>query len=217
LIVYHFFGYDMIWYQKKNDIADLCSENAFSPLSARTKASNADMTVCLPLQDCIVQTTRLPAYGRKFLTPRCSPANKATGLRPDNFAPLHGSCPAALAGSQTACMRTLLPCCSGSFSNCIQALCSHLQWQVECPFIEKFIEFIEKYFYRIFRKKGLWFYDKFDKNNIFIRVTFSKHLRYRFCSQFLRQHSALSWSWNCRQNWSNKTKNPSSPYPRALY
>jgi hypothetical protein len=26
-------------------------------------------------------------------------------------------------------MRTLLPCCSGSFSNCIQALCSHLQWQ----------------------------------------------------------------------------------------
>jgi hypothetical protein len=26
---------------------------------------------------------------------------------------------------------------------------------LECPFIEKFIEFIEKYFYRIFRKKGL--------------------------------------------------------------
>jgi hypothetical protein len=69
------------------------------------------------------------AYGRKFLTPRCSPANKATGLRPDNFAPLHGSCPAALAGSQTACMRTLLHCCSGRFSNCIQVLCSHLQWQ----------------------------------------------------------------------------------------
>jgi hypothetical protein len=53
------------------------TENAFSPLPARTK-------------------------------PRCSPANKATGLRPDNFAP---------------------PRCSGSFSNCIQALCSHLQWQ----------------------------------------------------------------------------------------
>jgi hypothetical protein len=105
------------------------TENAFSPLPARTKASNADMTACLPLQDCIVQTTRPPAYGQKFLPPRCSPANKATGLRPDNFAPLHGSCPAALAGSQTACMRTLLPCCSGSFSNCIQALCSHLQWQ----------------------------------------------------------------------------------------
>jgi hypothetical protein len=56
-------------------------------------------------------TTRLPAYGRKFLPPPCSPANKATGLRPDNFAPLLGSCPASLAGSQTACMRTLLPCC----------------------------------------------------------------------------------------------------------
>jgi hypothetical protein len=35
------------------------TENAFSP--ARTNASNADMSACLPLQDCIVQTTRLPA------------------------------------------------------------------------------------------------------------------------------------------------------------
>jgi hypothetical protein len=65
------------------------TENAFSPLPASSKASNADMTACLPLQDCIVQTTRLPAYGRKFLPPRGSPANKATRLRPDNFAPLH--------------------------------------------------------------------------------------------------------------------------------
>jgi hypothetical protein len=46
------------------------------------------LQACLPLQDCIVQTTRLPAYGRKFLPPCCSPADKATGLRPDNFAPL---------------------------------------------------------------------------------------------------------------------------------
>jgi hypothetical protein len=36
------------------------TENAFSPLPARTKGSNADMTAFLPLQDCIVQTTRLP-------------------------------------------------------------------------------------------------------------------------------------------------------------
>jgi hypothetical protein len=35
------------------------TENAFSPLPARTKASHADMTARLPLQDCIVQTTRL--------------------------------------------------------------------------------------------------------------------------------------------------------------
>jgi hypothetical protein len=56
------------------------TENAFSPLPART--------ACLPLQDCIVQTTSLPAYGRKFLPPRWSPDNKATGrgLRPDNSA-----------------------------------------------------------------------------------------------------------------------------------
>jgi hypothetical protein len=56
------------------------TENAFSPLPARSKASNADMTACLPLQDCIVQTTRLAAYGRKFLPPRWSPDIKATGL-----------------------------------------------------------------------------------------------------------------------------------------
>jgi hypothetical protein len=70
------------------------------------KASNADMTACLPLQDCIVQTTRLPAYGRKFLPPRCSPATRL---------PAYG--------------RIISRRCSGSFSNCIQALCSHLQWQ----------------------------------------------------------------------------------------
>jgi hypothetical protein len=108
------------------------TENAFSPLPARTKASNADMTACLPLQDCIVQTTRLPAYGRKFLPPRCSPANKATGLGPDNFASLqwqfiklHTSAlkSLAVAGYQTACTRRLLSCCSGRLPNC------HLQWQ----------------------------------------------------------------------------------------
>jgi hypothetical protein len=69
------------------------TENALSPLPAKTKASNADMTACLPLQDCIVQTTSLPAgptavnfcrragvqitrlpalaYGRIILMPRC--------------------------------------------------------------------------------------------------------------------------------------------------
>jgi hypothetical protein len=97
-----------------------------------TKTSNADMTACLPLQDCIVQTTRPPAYGRKFLPPRCSPANKATGLRPDNFAPLqwqflklHTSAlkSLAVAGYLGACTRRLLPCCSGRLPNC------HLQWQ----------------------------------------------------------------------------------------
>jgi hypothetical protein len=105
------------------------TENAFSPLPARTKASNADMTACLPLQDCIVQTTRLPAYGRKFMTPRCSPANKATGLRLDNFAPLHGSCPAALAGSQTAYKCSAVTC-SGRIPNCMHtAAVDLLQWQ----------------------------------------------------------------------------------------
>jgi hypothetical protein len=37
----------------------LKNENAFSPLPARTKACNADMTACLPLQECIVQTQTL--------------------------------------------------------------------------------------------------------------------------------------------------------------
>jgi hypothetical protein len=55
----------------------------------------------MPLQDCIAQR-------RKFLPPCCSPANKATGLS-------YG--------------RIISRRCSGSFSNCIQALCSHLQWQ----------------------------------------------------------------------------------------
>jgi hypothetical protein len=35
------------------------TENAFSPLPARTKASNADMTACLPLQACM---SRLQVY-----------------------------------------------------------------------------------------------------------------------------------------------------------
>jgi hypothetical protein len=47
-----------------------------------------------------VQLTRLPTYGRIFL-------------------PSRGYMGAAL----------LQRCCSGSFSNCIQVLCSHLQWQ----------------------------------------------------------------------------------------
>jgi hypothetical protein len=90
------------------------------------------MTACLPLQDCIVQTTRLPAYGRKFLQLRCSPANKANGLRPDNFTPLqwqflklHTSALQSLAVAryQNACTRPLLPCCSGKIPNC------YLQWQ----------------------------------------------------------------------------------------
>jgi hypothetical protein len=42
------------------------------------------MKACLPLQDCIVQTKSLPAYGWKFLPPRLSPDNKAIDLRPDN-------------------------------------------------------------------------------------------------------------------------------------
>jgi hypothetical protein len=99
------------------------TENAFSPLPARTKAAWP------PLQDCIVQTTRLPAYGRKCLLPRCSPANKATGLWPDNFAPLHGSCPAAVAVSQTAYKRSAVTC-SGRIPNCIHAVAvALLQWQ----------------------------------------------------------------------------------------
>jgi hypothetical protein len=87
------------------------------------------MTACLPLQDCIVQTTRLPAYGRKILLLRCSPANKATGLRPYNFAPQHGSCPAAVAVSQTAYKRSAVTC-SGRIPNCMHtAAVALLQWQ----------------------------------------------------------------------------------------
>jgi hypothetical protein len=87
------------------------------------------MTACLPLQDCIVQTTRLPAYGRKFLPPRCSPANKVTGLRPDNFAPLHGSSLVAVAVSQTAYKRSVVTC-SGRIPNCMHAAAvALLQWQ----------------------------------------------------------------------------------------
>jgi hypothetical protein len=60
-----------------------------------------------------VQLTRLPAYGR-INSRRYMGAARLhwQGLK------LH-----------VHCMRTLLPCCSGSFSNCIQALCSNLQWQ----------------------------------------------------------------------------------------
>jgi hypothetical protein len=79
-------------------------------LSSKNQFSGRDITACLPLQDCIVQTTSLLAYGRKFLrrAPRWRLDNKATGLRPDNsavgraaciLAPLHASCPADVAGS----------------------------------------------------------------------------------------------------------------------
>jgi hypothetical protein len=91
------------------------------------------LTACLLLKDCIVQTTSLPAYGRKFLPPRWSPDNKATGLRPDNSAAVlhaysrrymgaarlqwHWVCAQvtallqslAVAGYQTACMKA--HCC----------------------------------------------------------------------------------------------------------
>jgi hypothetical protein len=35
----------------------------------------------------------------------------------------------AVAGSQTAWVRTSLRCCSCSFSNCIQVLCIHFLWR----------------------------------------------------------------------------------------
>jgi hypothetical protein len=55
--------------------------------------------------------------------------------------------------------------------NCIVAnLLTALTSSLECPFFEKFIEFIKKYFYQIFRKKGLQFFDKFDKKIIFIKT-----------------------------------------------
>jgi hypothetical protein len=74
------------------------TENAFSP--ARTKASNADMTACLPLQDCIVQTTSIPAYGR-IISRRYMGAARLQW----QVLKLHVCacrCPAAAAGSQTA-------------------------------------------------------------------------------------------------------------------
>jgi hypothetical protein len=46
------------------------TENAFSPLPESTKASNADLTICLALQDCIALFI-LQDY-RKFLPPRYS-------------------------------------------------------------------------------------------------------------------------------------------------
>jgi hypothetical protein len=76
---------------------------AFSSLPVRTKASNADWTACLQLQECIPQTA-----SRKFLKLRWSPNNKATDLRSDNSA-------AAL--RRTACILALL-------------LAAWLQWQV---------------------------------------------------------------------------------------
>jgi hypothetical protein len=101
------------------------TENAFSPLPARTKAYNADMTAGLPLL-YMTASSRLQVY-RKFLPPCWSPDNKHYWARlwPDNSAvalhaysrhymraawkhwqvlKLHGCahrCPAAAAVSQT--------------------------------------------------------------------------------------------------------------------
>jgi hypothetical protein len=87
--------------------------------------------------------------GRKFLPPRCSPANKATGgriisCRYMGATWLHWQvlklhvcarcCPAAVtcSGRIPNCMRTrrLLTCCSGRISNCTHAAAVDLlQWQ----------------------------------------------------------------------------------------
>jgi hypothetical protein len=83
-------------------------------------------TACLPLKDCIVQTTnfcrragvqitRLPAYGRIIL--RCM-HTRATIWE------LLGC-----SGRFSNCMgEHVAACCSGNFSNCIQVLGKHLQW-----------------------------------------------------------------------------------------
>jgi hypothetical protein len=106
------------------------TENAFSPLPARSKASNADMTACLPLQYCIVQTTRLPAYGR-IISHRYIGAARLQW----QVLKLHACvrcCPAAAAGSQTAYKRSAVTC-SGRIPNCMHAAVFdllQLQWQV---------------------------------------------------------------------------------------
>jgi hypothetical protein len=68
------------------------------------------MTDCLPLQ----------VYGRKFLPSRCMHTRATTWELP--------SCRGRLSNCMGAHVTALLQR-SGSFSNCIQALCSHLQWQ----------------------------------------------------------------------------------------
>jgi hypothetical protein len=100
------------------------------PREPRLLSSNADMTACLPLQDCIVQTTRQPAvttglrYGRKFLPPRCGRIPYCHLQWQDTK--LHargGCCPAAVAGYQTATCRDRIP-------NCMHAAAvALLQWQ----------------------------------------------------------------------------------------
>jgi hypothetical protein len=103
------------------------TENAFSPLPARTKASNADMTACLPLQDCIVQTTRPPAYGRIILRRYMGAARLHWQVLK-----LHvcaRCCPAAAAVSQTAYKHSAVTC-SGRIPNCmLAAAVDLLQWQ----------------------------------------------------------------------------------------
>jgi hypothetical protein len=98
-------------------------------------ASNADMTACLPLQDCIVQTTRLPAYATAGNF--CRAAVQLTRLpaygriisrRYMRAAQLQWQvlklhvcarcCPAALAVSQTAYKRSAVTC-SGRIPNCM--------------------------------------------------------------------------------------------------
>jgi hypothetical protein len=108
---------------------DTSAENAFSPLPARTKASNADMTACLPLQDCIVhstrlagnfcrraavQLTRLPAYGR-IISRRYMVAARLQW----QVLKLHvcSHC-AAAAVSQTAYKRSAVTC-RGRIPNCM--------------------------------------------------------------------------------------------------
>jgi hypothetical protein len=109
------------------------TENAFSPLPARSKACNADMTAIT-----ILHCSDYKTIGRKFLPPRCSPKTRLPGYAYGRII-LPPRCMHTRAatwelpgciGKFSNCMCALadaMPCCSGSFSNCIQALCSHLQ------------------------------------------------------------------------------------------
>jgi hypothetical protein len=97
------------------------TENAFSPLPESTKASNADLTVCLALQDCIVHTTRLPKISAAALQLARLPAYGQITL--------HGRCPAVLAVSQTAYKHSAVTC-SGRIPNfMLAAAVALLQWQ----------------------------------------------------------------------------------------
>jgi hypothetical protein len=84
---------------------------------------------------------------QKCLPPSWNPDNKATGLRPANSAVVlhaYSHCYMDVARLQWQVLKlhvcapccAALPCCSGRFSNCIQALCSHCNavagYQTEC-------------------------------------------------------------------------------------